>query len=276
MSNVVVRVQRVACVAVFAAGALLASCARHEVDHASYGGSIKDDPVAAPASDAPPRKVPVARLAKPAEKPVAKADRSEPQPPATAAKASEPAAAAAAAKPVPGAGTPPAASAPPSAAAQPAPRTAPAPDERATSRQLLADGRQLFAAGKVVDARRRFIAALSGSSPEATWALAQSFDPHYLADLKNNDATADAERAFLLYQSAVERGRKAPRRTSIACGRPCRRGQRPLCRHRRLPPQCRRRRSLRNLRRSNRWAFAPGALGALPQTPPKAGGLWKP
>ena len=66
--------------------------------------------------------------------------------------------------------------------------------------------RMMFLTGKVVDARRRFIAALSGSSPEATWALAQSFDPHYLSQLTSNDSTPDAERALLLYQSAIERG----------------------------------------------------------------------
>ena len=72
--------------------------------------------------------------------------------------------------------------------------------------RLLAQGRQLFAAGKVLDARKRFISAINGLSPEATLALGRTFDTHYLSQLKSSDGAPDMQRALQLYQSAVERG----------------------------------------------------------------------
>lgn len=64
----------------------------------------------------------------------------------------------------------------------------------------------MFAAGKVLDARKRFIAALNGLSPDATLAFARTFDTHYLSKLQSSDGAPDMQRALQLYTSAVERG----------------------------------------------------------------------
>ena len=80
--------------------------------------------------------------------------------------------------------------------------------ERDESVRLVTEGQQLFDEGKVVEARRRFIAALNGLSPEATLALARSFDTHYLYKLAKSDGAPDMQRALQLYQSAVQRGAK--------------------------------------------------------------------
>ena len=82
-----------------------------------------------------------------------------------------------------------------------------APEETTTAfARLLAQGRQLFEKGKVIEARKRIIAALNGLSPEATLALARTFDTHFLSKLPTSDGAPDMQRALQLYQSAVERG----------------------------------------------------------------------
>lgn len=81
------------------------------------------------------------------------------------------------------------------------------PDEpNANFARLLAEGRQLFDKGKVIEARKRIIAALNGLSPNATLALARTFDTHYLSKLPSSDGAPDMQRALQLYQSAVDRG----------------------------------------------------------------------
>ncbi len=78
-----------------------------------------------------------------------------------------------------------------------------------STERLLILGRQLFQAGKVQEARKRFIAALNGLSPEATLELARTFDTHYLSKLGLADGAPDIQRALQLYKSAVERGSEA-------------------------------------------------------------------
>ena len=100
------------------------------------------------------------------------------------------------------------ATAQPDAGADPAAPLAPSAAEQqsATFARLLAQGRQLFEAGKVLEARKRFIAALNGLSPAATLALARTFDTFYLSKLSAPDGAPDMQRALQLYQSALERG----------------------------------------------------------------------
>ena len=78
-------------------------------------------------------------------------------------------------------------------------------DPRAVA-QLLADGQGLFEAGKVKEARRRFIAAMNGPVPEVLLALARSYDTYYLSRLPSADAPPDMQRALVLYERAAERG----------------------------------------------------------------------
>lgn len=101
----------------------------------------------------------------------------------------------------------PPASVPAAPAAPPAPRTAETADPALATR-LLDEGRALFSAGRVIDARKRYIGALDGPVPEALLALARSYDPHYLGQVPKPDGTADVERARTLYQRALDRGAK--------------------------------------------------------------------
>ncbi len=107
----------------------------------------------------------------------------------------------------------------------PSPPSAAAPGEdRLQSARLIAEGRKLFERGQVIEARRRYIAALNSLSPEATFALAQTFDTHYLAKLPASDGAPDVGRAFQLYTTAVDKGLKeaepdlARLRTSLGLG----------------------------------------------------------
>ena len=105
----------------------------------------------------------------------------------------------------------PAAGAPPATPAAPPRASAPdkskaAPDDPTVAGRFLTAGQLLFRAGKVVEARRRFSDALQGLPAEATWALAQSFDTHYLSQLGSSDAAPDMQRALQLYERAVARG----------------------------------------------------------------------
>jgi len=78
-------------------------------------------------------------------------------------------------------------------------------DLRAAEMQL-DEGRKLFASGSVVDARKRFISAMTGPIPEALLSLARSFDTFYLSQLPSSDGAPDMKRAQTLYERAIERG----------------------------------------------------------------------
>lgn len=96
---------------------------------------------------------------------------------------------------------------PQSASSDPAARAATGEDRLQTAR-LVAEGKKLLQEGKVIEARRRFIAALNALSPEATVELARSFDTFYLSKLATSDGAPDMQRALRLYQTAIERGAK--------------------------------------------------------------------
>ena len=191
---------------------VVGGCARHESDGgASSYGSIKDSSVSARPATKPARTIakraPVAaEIASGARKEPASVPATSPreqvlEAPSTAGPV---AAAPASPKPAPFATTPgPAAAAP----ATPIVNGTTAAEREASGR-LVAEGQQLFLDGKVVEARRRFIAALNGLSPEATLALARSFDTHYLYKLAKSDGAPDMQRAMQLYQSAVQRNAK--------------------------------------------------------------------
>ena len=74
--------------------------------------------------------------------------------------------------------------------------------------QAIADGRKLMEEGKVLEARKRFSASMDAAAGDANWALAQSYDPHYLQKLKTSDGSADLGRALQLYTTAMQAGTK--------------------------------------------------------------------
>lgn len=170
-----------------------AGCLRHEMhERPVRSGSIKDDqatarPVAKPSAAT---QQPVKAQAVAASHTVV---QSGVQPaPATPRQASE----------VPVAA--PTSTAPPPRVTAPA-RPPEAPDVQTTEVQL-EEGRTLFAAGQVIESRKRFMAALNGPIPEALLALARSFDTFYLSQLPRSDGAPDVTRATILYERAVERG----------------------------------------------------------------------
>ena len=92
-------------------------------------------------------------------------------------------------------------------AVAPAPRQAETqPLDTKTVEALLSEGKSLFEAGRVVEARRRFIAAMSGPNPDVLLALARSYDTYYLSRLPSADAAPDMQRALVLYERAADRG----------------------------------------------------------------------
>lgn len=203
-----------AMVAAVLMGAVLAACARDEV---VYRGSIKDEPPSA--SAAPSTRIVTATrqqraAVRPPVAPVPVADE-EAQALAAAPQRSLAAAApvvtgSSSARPAPvpvttadQAGSQPA-SEPAGKGAKTAAKSDPAP--MAVNALLLDQGRNFFVAGKVLEARKRFITALNGLSPDATLALARTFDTYYLSRLAASDGAPDMQRAVQLYQSAVERG----------------------------------------------------------------------
>lgn len=204
---------RTVAIAASAAGLLAAGCAHH--DARSYRrGSVKDDspahhrPVAATAAGRPvkiasepggsgmPAATPVATAS------IARAPAADPKPapppsvePAVLSKQRD----------VP---APPAAalqSAPPPSAAAPAPAQ---PDRRLISRELVAEGQRLFSMGQVMEARKRYFAAMDGMIPEVLLALARSFDGHYISKVPHPDGVQDLVRARALYERAAEHGSK--------------------------------------------------------------------
>jgi hypothetical protein len=97
----------------------------------------------------------------------------------------------------------------------PAPKAPPAAepplptvDDPAAVAEMLAEGQALFEEGKVVQARRRFVAAMNGPVPEVLLALARSYDTYYLSRLPTADGAPDMQRALVLYERALERGAK--------------------------------------------------------------------
>ena len=71
---------------------------------------------------------------------------------------------------------------------------------------MLSEGQAFFDSGKVLQARRRFIAAMNGPNPEVLLALGRSYDTYYLSRLPASDAAPDMQRALVLYERALERG----------------------------------------------------------------------
>jgi TPR repeat protein len=183
-------------VAVYALG--LGACVRHE-ETGYYGrvyGSLKDDPVdtravAKPAKVAAAVSAPPARVT-PAAAPAAvvAAPPAEPAPPAPQASASVSISS----------------SVMPDSAAVAEPPLPPDDEGRATAAKMLSDGEALFGAGKVVEARRLFTAAMNGPIPDAMLALARTYDTYHLTRLPSSDAAPDMQRALLLYERAMERG----------------------------------------------------------------------
>jgi hypothetical protein len=99
----------------------------------------------------------------------------------------------------------------------PAPATKPVPsaeaplppvDDPAAVAEMLAEGQSLFEQGKVVQARRHFVAAMNGPVPEVLLALGRSYDTYYLSRLPTADGAPDMQRALVLYERALERGAK--------------------------------------------------------------------
>lgn len=194
----------------------LGACARH--DHyasAHRYGSLKDDAVVtgsvAPRKAKTPRKRLVkaaprrAETAPPVKKVVAaplveKVERAPMAPPPETRRSSTP-------KTVV---TKPATTPDTTASATPSTPTADPPlppvDEPAAVAEMLTEGLALFEQGKVVQARRRFVAAMNGPVPEVLLALARSYDTYYLSRLPTSDAAPDMQRALVLYERALERG----------------------------------------------------------------------
>ena len=204
-------------IVVATAAALLGGCAlRGEV--ASGHGSIKDGPVAR-AGGKPVRVAGVAYSRPVVKKAVVRRAAAKQGGAAAKAEAAPRAAAVAVAAPkaetqVVGKGAlatasvtePEPAVAPAERPADRAKRTRSDNDARTVSLQLLAEGQRLFAIGKVMEARRRYFAAMDGPVPEVLLSLARSFDTHYLSRLQNPDGAPDMTRALALYERAAERG----------------------------------------------------------------------
>ncbi len=74
--------------------------------------------------------------------------------------------------------------------------------------QAIGEARKLLEEGKVLEARKRIAASMDQAPGEANWALAQSYDPHYLQRLKTSDGSADLGRALQLYTTAMQAGAK--------------------------------------------------------------------
>jgi len=98
-------------------------------------------------------------------------------------------------------------------ASPPRPSHAPEPplppvDDPSAVAKMLSEGLALFEQGKVVQARRRLVAAMNGPVPEVLLALARSYDTYYLSRLPTADGAPDMQRALVLYERALERGAK--------------------------------------------------------------------
>lgn len=193
----IVRAIAPAALAVF----LLTGCARSIVEEHRYG-SIKDTPSG-------PRVASYARQEPASPKLVRPAKAAKDAPPAlpagTTPAATTPGARAGIVQAPPTAPEPKASE---RAADSPAPVLGPvsAQAQAEASRRLLTEGERLFAAGEVVKARERFLAAMNGPIPEVMLAFGRSFDPYYLARLPRSNAAPDAQRAITIYEGAVRQG----------------------------------------------------------------------
>lgn len=154
-------------------------------------------PATAPTTTVPPKAATAPVVAPPAPKAAAPA---APAPVASAAPAPPPKAATVQ--------TP----TPPAAASAPAVKgatAAPAPtDARGKAVQQISEARRLFDDGKVIEARKRIMATIDAAPADANHALAQTYDPHYVAKVKGGDAGADLGRALQIYTTAVQTGSK--------------------------------------------------------------------
>ncbi|MFM9942921.1 MAG: hypothetical protein ACKVP7_25905 [Hyphomicrobiaceae bacterium] len=208
--------------AMLVVGLTTSGCLRHATHEITVRtGSIKDEMVTEPAGTSPAASQPrvkkaVTKTAPPVTTPKTVAPPKTPAagpaaaeilraPPAVPAPSSAPPPAAAMAPSAPATTTLPATVTVTPPATTGTGRPPEAPDVQATEAQL-EEGRALFAAGKVIEARKRFIAALNGPIPEALLALARSFDTFYLSQLARSDGAPDMNRALTLYERAAERG----------------------------------------------------------------------
>lgn len=194
---------------------VLAGCARSMVEEYRYG-SIKDTPVSPRGASytrpepAPQKKEPVAKSAA-AETVSTTAPKAPPPAPSSAATEPGPARPAIIRQPAVPA-TPPAppatAKAPERATESTTPALGPvsAQAQSEASKRLLAEGNRLFAAGDVVKARERFLAAMNGPIPEVMLVFARSYDPYYLSRLPRSNAAPDPQRAVTIYEGAVRQG----------------------------------------------------------------------
>ena len=182
-------------VAVYALG--LGAC-RH-VEEAGHYGSIKDDH--ATGSVSKPAKV-AAMVAPRASAPVKVAAPAVVAPAPMQAAAKAPAPPAAMPAPTPASASP----AMPTIATPAVEQPLPPVDDAAGAARMLSEGQAFFDAGKVLQARRRFIAAMNGPNPEVLLALGRTYDTYYLSRLPASDAAPDMQRALVLYERALERG----------------------------------------------------------------------
>jgi len=188
----------------------LGACVRHDVHQGAHRyGSLKDDPIVTGAvhrtSRPPPkRRKPIrrARTETTAKATIASAEPAPyvtaPPPSAKRADETRPATDMSRQKV-----SIPATSARPAHAPEP---PLPPVEEPAAVSQMLSEGLILFEEGKVVQARRRFVAAMNGPVPEVLLALARSYDTYYLSRLPTADGAPDMQRALQLYERALERG----------------------------------------------------------------------
>ena len=196
-------------VVIAAVSALSLGACRH-AEEAHYG-SIKDDHVVTGSVPKPKAvkmataEAPKVAMAAPKPAPVATAPVPAPAPAPQISSAQPPAPpprASVAIVPTPAPPPPPA----------PAPITPsveqplPAVEDAAGSAKMLSEGQSLFDSGKVLQARRRFIAAMNGPNPEVLLALGRTYDTYYLSRLPASDAAPDMQRALVLYERALERG----------------------------------------------------------------------
>jgi len=181
-------------------------CIRHDPYYGVHRyGSLKDDIVTGstkPIRKAPTKR-PVRRYHVERKASIASAEPTTyiKAPPPSTKRAPEPAAEA---EKSPRKVTIPASSKPPHG---PKPPLTPVDDPTAVA-EMLAEGLKLFEDGKVVEARRRFVAAMNGPVPEVLLALARSYDTYYLSRLSTADGAPDMQRALVLYERALERGAK--------------------------------------------------------------------
>lgn len=195
-----VRRDRLAFVLVAAYAIGLGACRHAEEPGGHYYGSLKDDPVAV-SSTSRPRKVAAAA-------PPAQSVRSVRAASASAMVVAEPPS-----QPAQSVAAAPASSALATASSDNsagltdlASRMAVSAGDDVAAVRMLTEGETLFEAGKVVQARRLFMAAMNGPVPDVVLALARSFDTYYLSRLPSSDAPPDMQRALVLYERAMERG----------------------------------------------------------------------